>query len=158
MILLGVLYNALSTIIAALWRLQRLYEAFSNRDERSGEVPFLIDAIRIPNVSDCRDVLRKLDRNYNFDSKRIVVDLYSLNDYDDFLSQVSNYWSLFCFIKSLQYIICNLLRKKICYKLIACIAHQNTDYISLVRYPSWIKWVKLFFIDSLQIVFFFFFR
>ena len=37
----------------------------------------------------CREVLRKLDRNYNFDNKHIVVDLSSHHAYERFLSQVS---------------------------------------------------------------------
>ncbi|XP_060582121.1 glutamate receptor 4-like isoform X2 [Ruditapes philippinarum] len=71
-----------------LWRLQKLYQAFSNRIVDGRKQQFLIDAIRIPDVSNCREILRKLDRNYNFNTKRIVVDLYSIKDYDKFMSQI----------------------------------------------------------------------
>lgn len=73
---------------AGLWRLQKLYQAFSDRIVDGRKEKFLIDAIRIPDVGNCREILRKLDRNYDFNTKRIVVDLYSIQDYDKFMSQV----------------------------------------------------------------------
>lgn len=75
-------------LIPALWRLQTLYEAFADYRIRGQRTPFLIDAIRIPNVKDCREILRKLDRNNNIGSKRIVVDLHGVQDYTVFMSQV----------------------------------------------------------------------
>ncbi|XP_045206207.2 glutamate receptor-like [Mercenaria mercenaria] len=72
----------------ALWRLQKLYLAFSDRFVDGRKQQFLIDAIRIPDVGNCRETLRKLDRNYNFNTKRIVVDLYSIQDFDRFMSQI----------------------------------------------------------------------
>ncbi|KAL3879296.1 hypothetical protein ACJMK2_031597 [Sinanodonta woodiana] len=65
----------------ALWRLQRIYKAFNHSQ-------FLVDAIRIPDVSNSRDVLRKFDRNYNFPTKTIIVDLSSTEAYNAFLSQI----------------------------------------------------------------------
>ncbi|KAK3594266.1 hypothetical protein CHS0354_023656, partial [Potamilus streckersoni] len=67
----------------ALWRLQRIYKAFNDSRPQ-----FLADAIRIPDINNSRDVLRKLDRNYNFPTKKIIVDLSSIEAYDAFLSQI----------------------------------------------------------------------
>ncbi|KAL4229778.1 Glutamate receptor 2 [Mactra antiquata] len=75
-------------LLEGLWRLQKLYQAFSDRIVDGRKQKFLIDAIRIPDVGNCREILRKLDRNYDFSTKRIVVDLFSIQDYDKFMSQI----------------------------------------------------------------------
>lgn len=77
--------------LTALWRLERLYKAFNipgSPEEKKSER--LIVARRLPDVSNYRDVLRKLDRKYHDKVKRIVVDLQDIAHYDIFMSQASS--------------------------------------------------------------------
>lgn len=84
-------FNLFCFHLTALWRLERLYKAFNipgSPEEKKSER--LIVARRLPDASNYRDVLRKLDRKYHDKVKRIVVDLQDIAHYDIFLSQASS--------------------------------------------------------------------
>ena len=82
--------QVLLLVYSALWRLQKLYDAFNDQSTRADHKKreLLIVAVRIQDVNNCQDVLRKLDRNYNMKTKKIVVDLHDISLFNRFLSQV----------------------------------------------------------------------
>lgn len=91
-----------------MWRLQKLYDVFNGGQKSANgrkKVDRIIVAVPIPDVNNCREVLRKLDRNYSLKIKRIVVDLQHISHYELFLSQVKMKF-ISCTLQKLRFNVC----------------------------------------------------